>query len=94
MKHKHADVIKAWVDGIECEVQGDLTGIWFDIKNLHMFDVMENVRIKPIPVIREEYLLLYNGGRYATYKEEQSTCTEQIKLIYKDDVLESAEVIK
>ena len=94
MKHKHAEVIKAFVDGIECERFDVNNKEWYLIRYLKELDWSDIVRIKPIPVIREEYLLLYNGGKYATYREEQSTCTEQIKLIYKDDVLVDAKVIK
>jgi hypothetical protein len=49
MKHKHAEVIKAFVDGIECEVQGEVTGIWHPALTLLAFELHKEARIKPIP---------------------------------------------
>jgi len=96
MKHKHAEIVKAFVDGIECEVQGEHTGIWFDIKNIHVFDVMENVRIKPIPkpdIVRYGYISCYLKCINLT-----PGCFEvdNVKLIFDGETgnLKSAEVIK
>ena len=49
MKHKHSEIIKAWVDGIECEVRGEVTGNWYLVDNLHAFEYANDARIKPIP---------------------------------------------
>ena len=48
MKHKHAEVIKAFVDGKECEVQGEGTG-WFRVTTLSVFDSWGKARVKPEP---------------------------------------------
>ena len=47
MKHKHAEVIKAFADGIECETW--YGSKWIKTTNLMDFDHFEKVRIKPEP---------------------------------------------
>jgi hypothetical protein len=56
MKHKHAELIKAWADGIECEYLFERTKKWCEIKELVTFDAYETVRIKPEP-LKEQYQL-------------------------------------
>jgi hypothetical protein len=48
MKHKHSEIIKAWADGIKCEFEG-YEHQWYLITDLSMFDIYNNVRIKPEP---------------------------------------------
>ena len=67
MKHKHSEVIKAFVDGIECEWFDSLNNKWQLIRELKDFDWgVGNVRIKPEP--QEEppkepqYLYVYNDA--------------------------------
>jgi hypothetical protein len=49
MKHKHAEIIKAFADGIECEGWLQYSEKWFSITILKDFDSYETVRIKPEP---------------------------------------------
>jgi len=62
MKHKHSEVIKAFVDGIECEYLGERTNQWYLITDLSTFDIYIDVRIKPEPQKEEDpqYLYVYN----------------------------------
>ena len=86
MKHKHSEVIKAFVDGIECEyfsIGGDR---WVQFFDLAVFSCDVNVRIKPKPLKEEEpqyqepqYLYVYNhtteGKTYMfpTFMQETQT---------------------
>ena len=49
MKHKHAEVIKAFVDGIECEYWSQSFDEWQPITSLCPFLIEVKVRIKPEP---------------------------------------------
>jgi hypothetical protein len=62
MKHKHSEMIKAWLDGIECEVWTNNCDKWSIINNLSIFDYYDKVRIKPEPPKEEEpqYLYVYS----------------------------------
>ena len=69
MKHKHSEVIKAFVDGIECEYYyylGKIDAVWLPIINLRDFDLYYDVRIKPEPQKEQEqepqYLYVYNDA--------------------------------
>jgi hypothetical protein len=63
MKHKHSKVIKAWLDGIECEFyySNECTQGWVLITDLRDF-IEEDVRIKPEPQKEQEpqYLYVYS----------------------------------
>jgi hypothetical protein len=61
MKHKHSEVIKAFVDGKECEYWSHGYGNWMPITELSEFD-FDDVRIKPYPQQESEpqYLYFYN----------------------------------
>ena len=63
MKHKHAEVIKAFVDGVECEFEGQFNE-WLTIAILDQFDTWDKVRIKPEPQKEQEpqYLYVYNDA--------------------------------
>ena len=64
MKHKHAEVIKAFVDGIECQAWDFANKKWHDIKDLTDF-TWADARIKPEPPKEQEpqYLYVYNDER-------------------------------
>jgi hypothetical protein len=47
MKHKHSEIIKAFIEDIECEYKQ--CGDWFKIHKLQQFDIFDFVRIKPMP---------------------------------------------
>ena len=68
MKHKHSEVLHAFVDGIECETwYGDK---WVKTTDLMDFDQFEKVRINPEPQKEQEpqYLYVYN------HMDEGKTC--------------------
>ena len=100
MKHKHSEIIKAWLDGVECEYYSERMHLWCGIEKLSYFDSYAKVRIKPQPVIREEYLVFYSGERlnhwciYICEQDGLSKSTKQFKLTYKDEVLENVEIVK
>ena len=48
-KYKHAEVIKAFVDGVECELWYTEEKKWIAVKYLGDFDLYYDVRIKPEP---------------------------------------------
>jgi hypothetical protein len=50
MKHKHADLIKAWADGAEIEWQG-INGDWCSISGTPAWSIETTYRIKPKPDI-------------------------------------------
>ena len=64
MKHKHAEVIKAFVDGVKCELWYTEEKKWIDVKYLGDFDLYYDVRIKPEPQKEQEpqYLYVYNDA--------------------------------
>ena len=55
MKHKHSEVLHAFVDGIECEYWCNYNKVWRTFVGLTIFEMDIKVRIKPQPIIREEY---------------------------------------
>ena len=63
MKHKHSEIIKAFVDGVECEFEGQFNE-WLTIAILDQFDTWDKVRIKPEPQKEQEpqYLYVYNDA--------------------------------
>lgn len=65
-RHKNADIIKAYIEGIECEFFGLVTNQWLTIDKLETFDVFYQVRIKPEQQekTKEEpqYLYVYNDA--------------------------------
>jgi hypothetical protein len=58
MKHKHSEIIKAFVDGVECEFEGQFNE-WHSIAILDQFDTWDKVRIKPEPQKEQEPQYLY-----------------------------------
>lgn len=48
MKHKHADLIKAWADGAQIQIRDDLDDIWLDT-NSPSWVAEYQYRIKPEP---------------------------------------------
>ena len=95
MKHKHSEVIKAFVDGIECEVQGEKTGQWYAVTNLNAFDSWGRARIKPMlkPDIEEIVLASYGEDGLVIFNR---AIPRNLKLTFDGETneLKSAEVIK
>jgi hypothetical protein len=83
MKHKHAELIKAWADGAEVEFKS-CSGEWVSLGSYYTWDCNVEFRIKPEPkpdVIR--FVRAINGD-------------EKIKLIFDGETgkLKSAEVVE
>lgn len=47
MKHKHAEVIHAWAEGIPCQYRRCLTDNWSDLPLNPCWDILGEYRIKP-----------------------------------------------
>ena len=100
MKHKHSEIIKAFVDGSECELWYTEEKKWIDLKCFSDFDLYYDVRIKPEPkpdVI--EYAKVCGSKYRGTYISLSSTkldADDNLKLIFDGETgkLKSAEVIK
>ena len=92
MKHKHAEVIKAFVDGVECEYYGEGNlGLWYLITYLDQFDTWDIVRIKPkLDVV--EYYYADSLNRLHLVREHEA----ELKVTFDGETnkLKDAEVIK
>ena len=66
MKHKHAEIIAAYIEGTQCEYYSHELEKWGYVTQLETFDWAHTVRIKPEP--QEEppkepqYLYVYNDA--------------------------------
>ena len=94
MKHKNSEVIKAFVDGIECEFWSNETGCWHNITRFKTFDCAVDVRIKPEP--KPDVVLATNIGISEGYVDCSSLLKKNIKLTFCGETgdLKNAEVIK
>jgi hypothetical protein len=97
--HKHAELIKKWVDGIECEYHIPYADKWEEINFLADFDTRHTVRIKPEPkpdvvtyLSKEFYHLIGYKWHESNFKFD----TTLLKIIWDGETgkLKSAEVIK
>ena len=61
MKHKHAELIKAWADGAQIQIRDDLDDIWLDT-NSPSWDAKYQYRIKPEP--KEDFVHEIRIGVY------------------------------
>ena len=77
MKHKHSEIIKAYIEGIECEFFGLITNQWLTIDKLETFDVFDQVRIKPEPKKEQEPQYLYVYRHIDTSKTKMCTTLMQ-----------------
>ena len=93
MKHKHAEYIKQWVDGIECQ-NFNFSKQWVNIKELATFDLYDKVRIKPEP--KPDVVLATNIGISEGYVNCSSLLKKNIKLTFcvETGYLKNAEVIE
>jgi hypothetical protein len=97
MKHKHSEVIKAFVDGIQCEFWCNGDNDWLEINCLDTFDSGLLIRIKPEPkpdVVRYGYISSPNMRNI-----NLTFCSfdiDNVKLIWDGETgeLKSVEVIK
>jgi hypothetical protein len=83
--HRHADVLRAIADGREVEYSYDFGNNWNDAydKNPIAHDGYK-WRVKPVPVIRYEYLL-WNEARNAYNKWDVGVSHWDIKITFEDD---------
>jgi hypothetical protein len=93
MKHKHAEIIKEFVDGINC--QYFQCEKWWDIEYITQFEMFDDVRIKPEPkpdVVRFIGVTLDFVSKLTLCKYDG----DNLKLTYDGETgkLKSAEVIK
>jgi hypothetical protein len=92
--HRHAEVIKEFVNGKECEYFDSLTKHWEKIEDLGDF-VFDIVRIKPEPKedIEETVLVSYGVDGLVIFNR---AIPRNLKIIFdgKTGELKSAEVIK
>jgi len=95
MKHKHAEVLHAFVDGIECEGWLEYSEKWFSITTFKDFDTFEKVRIKPEPK-PDTVLFGYVSKSDIVGLHKLTNSFDNIKLTYDGETgeLKSAEVIK
>jgi hypothetical protein len=49
MKHKHAEIICAWVNGATIQYQSPTTDEWFDVANVNTLDDNDNY-LEPNPL--------------------------------------------
>ena len=100
MKHKNAEVIKAYIEGIECEFFGLITNQWLIIDKLETFDVFDQVRIKPEPKPDNvTYSTVYRYAddcSYVTHAIKNKIDSNNVKFVWDGETgkLKSAEVIK
>ena len=92
MKHKHADLIKAWADGAKIQVYLPNEDIWIDCPHDPTWNVGRMYRIKPEPKPDQvRFYYLWHEGAY--WSDEISG---NIKATFDGETgkLKSAEVIK
>ena len=90
--HKHAEIIKAWADGHDIQIQYP-NGTWMDLTVTHpAWDLACNYRIKPEPVVIEGFvdpLMLSQSARknpYAIFRPNQPSSTyKRCTLIFYPD---------
>jgi hypothetical protein len=63
--HKHSEVIKAFVDGVQCEKWSKTHDKWLNVINFYDFDLYDTVRIKPEPAEDVvDYLFVHDNSAY------------------------------
>ena len=95
MKHKHAELIKAWADGAEIEIFSKLFKEWRFISEPD-WNKDYQFRIKPEPKTDVVEYLRVGRRTYSSTLEWSNSTRANLKLIYDGEtgVLKNAEVIK
>ena len=97
MKHKHADLIKAWADGEVIQYYGETSKDWFDCTNNNpSWDSTTQYRVKPIPKEPVVELWYVHNNRF-NYAPKNSFLPYNLRLTFDgadSDKLLSAEVVK
>jgi len=95
MKHKHAEIIKEFIYGKQCEYYIPYADKWEEINFLADFESREKVRIKPEPKpdVIENLNLSFDKDKGLTYFPVSAP---NLKLTFDGETseLKSAEVIK
>jgi len=92
MKHKHAQLIKAWADGAEIEYKDTVFPDrgWHFVKSPSWEDHIEyRIKSEPVKVVR--YLVIADSFTLYCFSENQNT---NLRLTLIDGVLTEAEVLK
>jgi hypothetical protein len=89
MKHKHAELIKAWADGAEIESRR-ITGEWLPC-DTPVWRMNIEYRIKPEPVKVVQYFVINNSFTLHVFSGNPNA---NLKLTLIDNVLVEAEVLK
>jgi hypothetical protein len=98
MKHKHAELIKAWADGAKiqvCYIESDGSIYWSNREN-PAWDTDRDYRIKPEPkpdwgkLVRIETHNLYRGS----WAEDHHNANLRLTFDGETNKLKSAEVLK
>lgn len=96
MKHKHAEVIKAWADGLPIQYKHQLTGDWKDLTVTDpLWLTTHEFRVKPAKIVR--WLWVYKNStniwristRYLTDDEAAMFYSERKKLDWSREEFES-----
>ena len=71
MKHKHADLIKAWADGAQIQAWDHQKGIWRTCSEYMVWDQEMMYRIKPEskPEIQVDHHCMYLNLRFTVEKD-------------------------
>jgi hypothetical protein len=95
MKHRHSEIIKAFVNGKECEYYIPYADEWEEINFLSDFDNADKVRVKPEPKedIEETVLASYGVDGLVIFNR---AIPRNLKVIFDGETgkLKSAEVLK
>jgi len=100
MKHKHSEVIKAFIEGIDCQCWLEKTQQWLLITALSEFDYWDKVRIKPVPkpdVVAFAKIYSYeNFIAYIGLAHPEQDDMDNLKITWDGETgkLKSTEVIK
>ena len=92
MRHKHADLIKAWLDGIECQYLYNIT--WYKVTRLEQFNAFETIRIKPEP--KADIVEYYYADSFNRLHLMKIDNDPELKITFDGETgkIKSAEVIK
>jgi len=91
MKHKHEEVIKAFLDGKQCEGWNYQTKDWYEITRFGSFDYCDDARIKPEPKPKEyydedtfdvQYLYIYNDSKNKIIRVRHTWLIEPLDWVY------------
>jgi hypothetical protein len=98
--HRHAEIIKEFVNGKECEYHIPYADKWEEINFLADFDTRHTVRVKPekkldIVAFAKAYCF-ENNMSYLSLAHTDQDDFDNLKLIFdgETNVIKSAEVIK